>query len=114
MASLIHSEWKRLQNSISEVLYDTPRNNIENNQRLVNIEENILNPIFSKIANDSLEAKDVKDILKDKYASKLVILNTSKFFGAYDNHRMNFKIIINCYEIKLEINIFSTLPFALH
>ena len=83
MATFVHNKWDDLKKTIGNELQDTQ----------TSVERKILNPMFENISNNSLSAKDTKEILKDKYASKLTILNASKSFGAYENHRMNYKII---------------------
>ena len=83
MATFVHNKWDDLKKTIGNELQDTQ----------TSVEREILNPMFENISNNSLSAKDTKEILKDKYASKLTILNASKSFGAYENHRMNYKII---------------------
>ena len=84
---LINESWKTAKNLIWKKMKDS---NISEDD----VEKKIMEPIFVKIAgNSNISPKMVKDLLQEKYASKLSIMNCNRNFRTHENNRMSMDIM---------------------
>ena len=88
------NETNMITPKILEHSWEALKSNLANQSGSSQVEaEVIISSLFEKISNGTLRSKRVKNILKEKYATKLAIVNTAKNFRNYENNKIDFKII---------------------